>query len=482
MARPPLNSQSPKKPNKPKRRLDGLTFGLLVAFAILAIATGITAFVLVRNLALSWTSTKLPGAPVIAQSDENLPEQGYIPQGTQYTVPLQESEGPTPVPWDGASRVTILVMGLDYRDWEAGDIPRTDSMMLLTLDPVTYTAGMLSIPRDMWVNIPGFDYGKINTAYFLGESYHLPGGGPGLAVQTVEEFLGVPINYYAQIDFSAFVKFIDEIGGIDVNVPYEIVVDPIGQGNTITLRPGVQTLDGATALAYARNRHTDGGDFDRAQRQQQVIMAVLDDILNFYSLPRLVSKAPDLYNEISSGVRTNLNLQQAIQLAWIVQQIPQENIKQAVIGPDVVTFDTSPDGLSILIPIPDEIRILRDSVFTTSGPVGPAAVGNDDPVALMQTEAARIIIQNGTGVEGLANTTTSYFSSQGIVVVGQTNADRFYDASEIILYNGKPYTAAYLATLMNIPASRIYNQYNPDAEADMVIILGNDWATSNPMQ
>ena len=144
---------------------------------------------------------------------------------------------------------------------------------------------MLSVPRDMWVNIPGFDHGKINTAYFLGEIYNLPGGGPGLAVQTVEEFLGVPINYYAQVDFQAFVDFIDEIGGVDIHVKDELVVDPLGPGNTIRLYEGVQTLDGATALAYARARYTDDGDFGRSQRQQQVIMSVLDNILNFYSLP-----------------------------------------------------------------------------------------------------------------------------------------------------------------------------------------------------
>ena len=129
-------------------------------------------------------------------------------------------------------------MGLDYRDWEGEGPSRTDTMMLLTLDPVSRTAGMLSIPRDLWVNVPGYDYGKINTAYYLGELYNLPGGGPGLAEQTVNELLGVDINYYAQIDFSAFENFIDQIGGIDVEVPYELTVDPIGPGNTVTLPAG----------------------------------------------------------------------------------------------------------------------------------------------------------------------------------------------------------------------------------------------------
>src|SRR5690606_1108907 len=124
--------------------------------------------------------------------------------GTPAAEPLQVAAGPSAQPWDGASRVTALVMGLEFRDWEAGEVPRTDTMMLVTLDPLSNTAGMLSIPRDMWVSIPGFDNAKINTAYYLGEIYKLPGGGPGLAMKTVEEFLGVPIDYYAQIDFYAF--------------------------------------------------------------------------------------------------------------------------------------------------------------------------------------------------------------------------------------------------------------------------------------
>ncbi len=103
--------------------------------------------------------------------------------------------------------MTIMLVGLDYRDWLANQGPsRSDTMILLTIDPVSKTAGMLSIPRDMWVDIPGFGYSKINNAYAWGELYKLPGGGPGLAMKTVENFLGIPIQYYAQVDFSAFVE------------------------------------------------------------------------------------------------------------------------------------------------------------------------------------------------------------------------------------------------------------------------------------
>ena len=297
-----MRSQQPAR-----TKLDRLTIILLVAFVVVALITALVAFKMIYNLVVSNNTFNLPGAAI----DSNNPD--IPPQGTvDPTIPLQEVGGPTPEPWDGVSRVNVLVMGLDYRDWEAGESSRTDTMILFSIDPVSKTAGFMSIPRDMWVSIPGFDYAKINTAYYLGDLYKLPGGGPALAIQTVENFLGVPINYYAQVDFAAFEQFIDEIGGVEVDVPYEIIVDPLGKHNTTTLQPGKQLLSGPIALAYARNRYTDGGDFDRAARQQQVIMSILDRITSLNMLPTLIAHSGALYQELSAGVHTNLTLQQVI--------------------------------------------------------------------------------------------------------------------------------------------------------------------------
>jgi polyisoprenyl-teichoic acid--peptidoglycan teichoic acid transferase len=479
---------------RPRRRsTDPLTLGLIVAFGILALITMIIAFVVVRNMAGSWTSTgDIPGAPGLSQTtDGKIPAlPNKLPGGQSVQAPLQAPGGPTPQPWDGASRVNILIMGLDFRDWQAGEVPRTDTMMIFTLDPVSNTAGMLSIPRDMWVNIPGFDYAKINTAYYLGEIYKLPGGGPALATKTVENFLGVPINYYAQIDFNAFVKFIDDIGGVDVNIPEEMVVDPLGPGNTIKLRKGMITLDGATALAFARNRHIEGDDFTRARNQQLLIMALRKNILSLGLLPTLVAKAPSIYQDIADGIHTNMSFEQIIKLAVSASQVPAQNIKRAVIGTDAVSFATSPDGLSILIPVPDKIRLVRDKVFTSAGPLAPAAVSQStpasgtsggDPLELAKQEKARVIIQNGTSMAGLASKTAEYLRSQGINVVGETNADRVYDQSTLVLQGSKPYTLAYLSKLMNVGTGNIYNRYDPNADADVVIIVGNDWSNKNPM-
>ncbi|MHB8855646.1 MAG: LCP family protein [Bellilinea sp.] len=461
---------------KKRGKFDRTTIIVLGAFAVLAVITAIAAFSIARDLFKSWTTTDIEGIPVEASNGEA--NNNTIP-----TVPMDQqlqSDGPNPDPWDGKSRVTVLVMGLDYRDWEAGDPPRSDTMLLFTLDPLTNTAGILSIPRDLWVNIPGYDYAKINTAYFLGEVNNLPGGGPGLAVETVKQFLGVPINYYAQIDFNAFVRFIDEINGVKITVEEPMTIAILGSNKKVELEPGTYTLPGDHALAYARNRKTDGGDFDRAKRTQQVIIGVRDRILDFKMLPTLVVKAPVLFSELSAGVRTNMTLDQVIKLAWLVQQIPSENIKQAVISPDMVQNAFSADGQDILIPIPDEIRLLRDEIFSSAGAVGPAAVSQDD-AQLMQAEQARISVQNGTTTEGMASRTAEWLRSLNLNVVDETNADQLYDSTTIFIYSGKPYTVRYISSVMGLENPRVYNRYDPNAQYDIAIVVGADWANSNNM-
>jgi LCP family protein required for cell wall assembly len=456
-----------------------LVWGLLAAFLIAALATAYITFILLRSVvAAYWPPAKPKGgvAPSITATS--------VPISLEMlTKPLQPENGPDPKEWDGKSRISILVMGLDYRDWEDGNgnaPSRTDTMILFSIDPATRSAGMLSIPRDLWVNIPGYDSAKINSANFIGDAEHVPGGGAALAMKTVSEFLGIPVDYYARIDFTAFEKFIDELGGVQVDVPEEIVVDPIGPGNTVTLKPGPQMLDGATALAYARNRYTTGNDFDRSQRQQKVIMAVRDRILNLNMLPTLIQKSPILYQNLASGVHSNLTLQQVISLAWLAAQIPQESIKRGAIGPDQVTEGWSYDGQQILQPKSDEIRVLRDQVFSPEGPVQPV-LPTGDPKELSKNESAKVSILNGTTTSGLAARTKEYLVSQGIDVTTTDNAQEVYETTTIIDYTGKLNTRQYLAQLMNVAPANIFSRYDPNSPVDIAILLGNDWAQSNPM-
>ena len=442
---------------------------------------GFISFVGVRDAVLAWSGLPGKSGPLIlkttatptpeVQAGDPLPEN-----------PTQAEIMPSHNPWDGVGRVTILLMGLDYRDWEARrGAARSDTMILLTLDPVTKTAGILSIPRDMWVAIPGFKHGKINTAHYLGDAYKLPGGGPGLAVKTVEQFLGVPINYYARIDFNAFVRFIDEIGGVKIDVPEKITIDLLGSGHQTkkTLQPGVQVLPGEWALAYARARHTPGGDFDRAQRQQQVILGIRNRILSVDMLSILITKAPTLYRELTAGINTNLSVEQVIRLALLAKDVKEQNIQRGVLGKGYTLFGRSPDDLSILIPLPDKIHVLRDEIFATTASLGPLTPG--DAVDRMQAEAARIVVLNGTKNTELSQQTADYLGIQGAYIATSGEAEKAHPSTTIVDYTGNPYTLKYLVELMEINPNRIYNRFDPDSPVDVEVFLGNDWAAKNPL-
>jgi hypothetical protein len=301
-----------------------------------------------------------------------------------------------------------------------------------------------------------------------------------LAVKTVEQFLGVPINFYAQIDFNAFVRFIDEIGGVKVDIPAPITVDLLGDGyRTLKkLKPGVQVLTGKIALAYARARHTEGGDFDRAARQQQVILGIRDRILSFDMLPVLIQKRETLYQELSTGVHTNLSLDQAVQLAVIASQVPRENIKQGVLGKGYVLFGESPDKLSVLIPLPDKVHALRDEIFTVSGALGPLTPGSD--LERMIAEGAHLSISNQSQTPGLAERTSQYLGSQGVNVAGVSETPQNLTLTTLIDHTGKPFTAKYLINLMGISPGKIIFDENPGSPVDIELLLGDDWARNIP--
>jgi polyisoprenyl-teichoic acid--peptidoglycan teichoic acid transferase len=469
----------PALKSKPPRRK--LFTGLMILFVIAAGATAVLTFSIVRDFVITRTTARLPQSPAeqsaaaAAVANFNLPEN----LGQKGETPLQAKDGPKPKAWDGKSPANILLMGLDLRDWESFDVPRTDTMILVSLNPENRTIGMLSIPRDLWVDIPGFGPNKINTAYRLGVVNNSDGSGPGLAIKTVEKLTGMPIDYYAVIDFNAFEQFIDEIGGIEVKVPHRIVIDPIGDNNTRILKKGVRQLDGAEALAYARNRDTANGDFDRAERQHQVILAIRDKIVNANMLPKLIESAPEIYDDLSKGIHTNLTLMQIVRMAWLAKQIPELNIRDAVISPDQVEYSFSNDGQFILVPHNNAIRELVDQTFK-GGPVAPA-VTETDPRVLLDAEDAKIMVLNGTLTPGIASETANYLKSLGFVVVEPQNASERYLTSAVIDYTGNPQTVQYLTQLMNIQPENIFQRFDQANQADVVVIVGDDWVTDNPM-
>ena len=271
---------------------------------------------------------------------------------------------PTAEPWQGEDRITILLMGIDRRPGEPF-ISRTDSMMLLSYDPVTNKAAILSVPRDLYVVIPDHGRDRINTAFVYGSRGNNPAGGAALAMETVTYNLGVPIDHYILVDFSAVIQTVDGLGGVDVDVPFEIY-DPtypdMNYGyDPLRIPAGIQHLDGETALKYARTRHVDN-DFGRAQRQQQLLFAVRDKVLEM-GVTNMLRQIPFFYNQMQEGVRTDLSIEELIQLARKVSGIPDENIQTAVLDYEYVVSYTTDAGASVLIPINEKVAPLIQTMF-----------------------------------------------------------------------------------------------------------------------
>ena len=296
----------------------------------------------------------------------------------------------------------------------------------------------------------------------------------------------MPIDYVAQVDFNTFVEFIDLIGGIEIYNDEELRLDPVGAGKDkikITCC-GMRLLNGEKALAYARYRKGDGGDVDRAKRQQKVIFAIRDKVLSPENFPVLLGKAQQFYNRFSAGIRTNMPFDTAIQLGVLARDVAPESIKQGVIDYSMVALDNTTLGgqnASVMKPLPDKIRVLRDEVFTSGGPLSPLAAQND-PAALMRADAARVRVLNGSFSPGLETTTGNFFIAQGMQVTEAGAADRAYDGSVIVLYSPKLYTLKYLQAVFGISSSaQILIRPDPTSTVDVEVRLGNDWANNNPM-
>jgi LCP family protein required for cell wall assembly len=434
----------------------------LAGFSIIGLVAALVFFNLVRDLVRGWNTTALTAPATNGVTVTN-------PQTGQTVV----AEIPT---WTGVERVTVLLLGIDERKQETGPF-RTDTMLLLTIDPVAKTAGMLSIPRDLWVQIPTMDTeGKINTAHFLGDAYNYPGGGPALAMETVKQELGIPADYYVRFNFDSFEKIVDAIGGVEICVA-ETIDDPLYPAldnygyDPLHIDAGCQNMNGALALKYARTRHR-GTDFDRAKRQQQVILAIRDKVIKRNLLPQLVAQAPSLLDTLQHAIKTNLTLDQMIQLAQLATQIDPKNIKQATIDENmVVAYNTPTDPpQNVLVPIREKIRELREE-FLNSVPTANSTGGTATPA----TTSARIVVENGTQINGLAARTGDRLKAAGYNIVEVTSADRFdYKHSQIVSYFGDTTIAAAIARTLGLPVSAIVTGTINNG-IDLKVVLGSDY-------
>lgn len=344
--------------------------GLAVVYAIVLVAGGFFLYTVFRDFVRRQQTVSLVSERPTATTAPTPMLSGVNITSVPTHTPVANSE-PTPTVagppvWDGEGRVNLLVMGIDQREKREG-YWRTDTMIVVTVDPEAQTVGMISIPRDLWVPIWGYDIeNRINTAHYYGDARGYPGGGPALARDTTAYNLGIPIHHYVRLNFTAFEKLIDEIGGIDIYAEKTINDSRYPDENygydPFYLAAGQHHLDGKTALKYARSRHGTG-DFERAKRQQQVILAVRDRVVNLGQLPRLIASGPEILNTLGDSVRTDLSFDRAVQLAQILNNIPPEGYQGAVIDQNYTQPYTTDTGAQVLIPLRAKIATLYESFF-----------------------------------------------------------------------------------------------------------------------
>lgn len=238
---------------------------------------------------------------------------------------------------DNIGKVNIMVLGVDQRQEDAG---RSDTLFLITLDTKTKKTALLSIPRDVRVKIPGYGFDKINHAYSL--------GGHQLTQRTVEELLGAPVDYYIEVDFAGFNKIVDAVGGVNINVEKRMYYEDPYDNLVIDIQPGLQHMNGETAIQYVRYRD-ETGDIGRIERQQYFVRAMMEEVTS----PSILVRIPSIISEVKSAIRTDLSVAELIGLGKVLQDAKQQGLQ-------TYTAPGSPidiNGVNYLTP---DISALRD--------------------------------------------------------------------------------------------------------------------------
>ena len=367
------------------------------------------------------------------------------------SAPGQEAPAPA---WTGTERLNVLLLGIDSRD-DGSATKNTDTMIVLSLDPVNKTAAMLSIPRDVYIDRPGVFTDKINAAYAF--------GGYDLARKVVEDLLGIRLNAYALVDFDAFTKIVDSVGGvlIDVKRPVrdESYPTPDYGIERLDITAGPQLMDGQTALRFARSRH-DTNDYSRAQRQQLVLSALRTRM----SEGDFIRGLPGLIDRVGSVVQTNFDPANILPLAQFGTGIDGDAIRSEVLYPCGGAYPhcelQSSGGANGFYLIPDRAKI-RDLA---------AALFYDPQV---KSEGASVEVRNAGARTGVAQSIADRLTERAFTV--STVSDGATGRSAVLVRNNsKRYTANALALqLGGLPVDTL-----PSSEttaADIVVRVGSDF-------
>lgn len=404
---------------------------------------------------------------------------------------LEDGVDPARLNGEGDGRVNILMLGKGGEGHEAPDL--TDTILVASIDPINKKAALLSIPRDLWVSPEGGGSMKINAVYATAKNRVLNGkkinnqqaeaekAGMAAIQNEISKDMGIPIHYHVMVDFAGFKKAIDTVGGIDINVtPDNTVTETLWDASTgknyrLDVKTGQQHFDGQRALFYSRSRHTSPrGDFDRTERQRLVIQALKDKILSAgtYSNPAKVSGLLDAFG---SHVQSNLSINEVMRLYDIAKSIPNDGI------------------VSIGLADPPNNFVQTDNINGQSIVRPRAGIGNFTAIqnyvrnalrdGFIANEDAKIVILNGTTIEGLATKKSDELKSYGynITSIGTAPTQTYSNTILVDLRSGaKKYTKRYLEQRLKLTAvTSLPDTKIVPGDADFVIILGQNEASSN---
>ena len=377
-----------------------------------------------------------------------------------------EASGNSQVLNNGQETVNFLLIGSDT---SSGTSFRTDTMVIAILRPNEGQVSLISIPRDLWVSIPGGENQRINTAYQRGISVGYPGGGPGLLKETILYNLGIRIDHTAMVNFDGFRQIIDTLGGVDVPVACAYtdwrLIDPSynphneNNWHLYTTGPGVIHMDGDLALWYARSRQK-SSDFDRGRRQQEVLRALFSQTLRADTLRRI----PELYNNLRSTVETDLGLGDLLQLAVYAPKMTNADIRSYYIRPPYVNSWITSGGAYVLLPNEGALQQMLTEAMS------PAT-------QTVQKQSVVIDVMNGTSIEGyetLAATRLNYAGYETRIVP----SDRQDYAYSVLIDKTTAQDYAQSDPILNImgmlPGSVVASP-DPNSTAHYLLIVGYDY-------
>ena len=341
-------------------------------------------------------------------------------------------------------RINILLLGVGGKNHDGGNL--TDTIMLVSLQPSTKKVAMMSIPRDLMISVEGLGWQRVNAINALAEAKKDGSGGEATS-QALSDILGIPIQYYVRVDFQGFINIIDRLGGVEVyvdNVLEDYSYPILGQEDNadyysryehLYIDQGWQTMDGSLALKYARSRHglgSEGSDFARSKRQQKIIEAAKNKLLNKENLlkPAMIAS---IASELNENISYNLSTWEILKLWQNFKDVSSSDISNYVLDNGVdglLVSSISEAGAYILTPRSGdytEIQYLVNSFFTNND-------NNKEEVKTENTQSAKIEIKNGTWINGLASQASIDLEKNNFTVLRISNSSQ-RDFNKTVIYD-----------------------------------------------